>query len=104
MLNVYKREDDSGIRRILDGNISYFHKLYSSWGEVTGVNEDVQVLLQQREDAVSHPAAGLQQHQPLGLKLHITRSTNTLLLYLSTFFWYQYFTPLHYYLESLRAY
>lgn len=49
--------------------ISYFDKFNSSWWEVTGVNKDAEVVLQQREDAVSNTAASLQQHQPLRLKL-----------------------------------
>lgn len=38
---------------------SYLDKFNSSRWEVTGVNKDVQVVLQQREDAVSNTAAGL---------------------------------------------
>lgn len=55
---------------------SYFDEFDSSRWEVTGVNEDVEVVLQQREDAVSNAAAGLQQHQPLGLKLKTTHRRN----------------------------
>lgn len=47
----------------------HFYKLNSSWGEVTGVNKYVEVVLQQRKEAVSHAAASFQQNQLLGLKL-----------------------------------
>lgn len=62
-------KSEKNIRYRFDGQISYFDKFNSSRWEVTGVNKDVEVILQQREDAVSYTAAGLQQHQPLGLKL-----------------------------------
>lgn len=44
-------------------------KFNSPRWEVTGINKEVEVVLQQREDAVSNTTASLQQHQPLGFKL-----------------------------------
>lgn len=46
--------------------------------EVAGVDEEIEVLLQQREDAVSNATAGLQQHQPLGFKLQTTQRQHKL--------------------------
>lgn len=55
----------------------HLDKVDSARREVAGVDEDVAVLLQQGEDAVPYSTAGLQQHQPLRLKLCTAINTTT---------------------------
>lgn len=49
----------------------YLHKLNSSWREITGIDEDVEILFQKGENTVSNPTSSLQQHHLLSLRLKI---------------------------------
>lgn len=53
----------------------HLDKVNSARREVTSVDKDVAVLLQQREDAVPYSTAGLEQHYPLRLKLCTAKKT-----------------------------
>lgn len=67
ILNLHQHNCHSVPLQII--KISNLDKFNSPWREVTGINKKVEVILQQREDAVSNTTASLQQHQPLGFKL-----------------------------------